>query len=165
MSSTKVSDLEEQLFGAAADLFLPIISGLTDAGENCTAQLCHIAMKQGLSSKGMAVVIWTLHLFKRPLKVSELAQSIACDTGNTSGLLDRLEEANLVERIHSNGDKRVRLIQLTTKGRKVGSQMESDYKRGWIYQELNQLSGRDRDTLINVLRRLNAAAQHSQHSR
>lgn len=161
MSTTKVAAVQPPSAATAADLFLPTVQAMINAGENLMEQLCTIAMSQGLVSKGLAVTVWRLHLHKGAIKVSDLAQSIDCDAGNTSGLLDRLEEMSLVERVLSGDDRRVRLIQLTPKGRKLGAQMEHDYRHSWIYQELKNLSPRDRSTLESVLGRLNLAANSS----
>lgn len=161
MSSTKITTLEPETTGSAADLFLPIVNGLIDAGENLVDAFCNIAMNQGLSSKGVAISVWKLHRHKVPMKVSDLAQSIDCDAGNTSGLLDRLEQAGLIERTQGDDDRRVRLVQLTAKGRKIGAQMETDYKRSWMYQGLSALSQRERDVLEIILDKLKGAASHS----
>lgn len=131
---------------------------MVEAGEHLMDQLCSIAMSQGLASKGLAVTIWRLHLNKSPLKVSDLAQHIDCDAGNTSGIIGRLEEMGLVERVQRGDDRRVRLVQLTPKGRKLGAQMEHDYRSSWIYREFNELSPRERSTFNAVLGRLNLAA-------
>ena len=162
MSSTKIQPLAEDFSSSAADLFLPLVNGVIEAGENLVDEFCSIAQGQGLTSKGVAIAIWKLHRHSAPMKVSDLAQSLDCDAGNTSGLLDRLEHAGLVERTQGDDDRRVRLVQLTPKGRKIGSQMETDYKRSWIYRSLKELSPRERDVFEDVLDRLNRAANRSQ---
>ena len=157
MSSTKITAAPTTPT-SASDLYLDIVHGLIEAGDNVVTALRTLALSQGLSSKGLAIAIWRLHLRRGPLKVTELARTIDCDTGNCSGLLDRLEEAGLIERVHMGDDRRVRLIQLTARGRKLGAQMEHDYRRTWVYKALKELSARDRDTLDEILARLNSAA-------
>src|SRR5579872_530399 len=157
MSSTKTAPSKTDPV-PATELFLNLVHGVIEAGDNAVTALRNLAFSQGLTSKPMAIAIWRLHLNKGPLKVSDLARTIDCDTGNTSGVLDRLEEAGLIERAQHGSDRRVRLVQLTAKGRKLGVQMEMDYKRTWMYRALKELSPRERETLDDILMRLNASA-------
>ncbi|MDQ6780687.1 MAG: MarR family transcriptional regulator [Candidatus Eremiobacteraeota bacterium] len=158
MSTTKVTVAPSLAPVNPAALFLPEVQAVIEAGEHLMEQLCSIAMSQGLASKGLAVAIWRLHLHKSALKVTDLAQHIDCDTGNTSGIIDRLEEMGLVERVQRGDDRRVRLVQLTPKGRKLGAHMEHDYRNSWIYREFNELNPRERSAFNAVLGRLNLAA-------
>ena len=52
----------------------------------------------------------------------ELAQRLYVTKGNISGLIDRLAQANLVERRSLSGDRRSHAIFLTPAGRKVALQ-------------------------------------------
>ena len=157
MSSTKIKPPKDDF--SASELYLNLVHGIIEAGDNAVTTLRKLAFSQGLMSKGQAITIWRLHLHAGPLKVTDLARTIDCDTGNTSGLLDRLEEAGLIDRSQHGDDRRVRLVQLTAKGRKLGAQMESDYKRTWIYRALKDLSASDRETLDDILMRLNRSAE------
>jgi DNA-binding MarR family transcriptional regulator len=48
-----------------------------------------------------------------------VAAHLKCDPSNITGLIDRIEARGLVERTLDPGDRRVRLLALTTGGRRV----------------------------------------------
>src|SRR5262249_43256592 len=56
-----------------------------------------------------------LHLIEpgRPLPMGRLADTLACDASNVTGLVDRLEARGLVQRRPSRGDRRIKEVQLT----------------------------------------------------
>src|SRR5512140_427585 len=68
----------------------------------------------GLSS----VQCHVLHLLEpgRPMPMSRLAEALACDASNVTGLVDRLESRGLVRRHASSGDRRVKVLDLTAAG-------------------------------------------------
>jgi DNA-binding MarR family transcriptional regulator len=51
-----------------------------------------------------------------PAPMRELADSLACDRSYVTGIADQLEERGLVSRV-PGGDRRVKLLELTPKGR------------------------------------------------
>jgi DNA-binding MarR family transcriptional regulator len=104
----------------------------------------------------MAIAVWHLYRSER-VTAGDLARQCGCDAGNLSSLLDRLEESGLVERVSCENDRRVRYVALTAKGRKIGSQVQSDYKRSGVYNELNRLAPREREAFTNILLRITAA--------
>ena len=66
-----------------------------------------------------------LHLIEpeRPLPMGRLAETLACDASNVTGLVDRLEARGLVQRRPSAGDRRVKVIQLTLKGSRMRARL------------------------------------------
>ena len=58
----------------------------------------------------------------------ELAQALACDNSNVTGIVDRLEARGLVERRASTDDRRVKMLVVTEAGkdlrRRVKARME-----------------------------------------
>src|SRR3712207_2309111 len=54
-----------------------------------------------------------------PRPMGELADRLSCDASNVTGLTDRLEARGLVERRPSPGDRRVKVVALTTEGERV----------------------------------------------
>lgn len=62
-----------------------------------------------------------LHLIEpeRPLPMGQLAETLACDASNVTGLVDRLERRGLVRRRSSAGDRRVRVLVLTPAGARL----------------------------------------------
>jgi DNA-binding MarR family transcriptional regulator len=62
-----------------------------------------------------------LHLIEpgRPMPMGQLAEKIACDASNVTGLVDRLESRGLVRRRASSADRRVKVLDLTPKGSRL----------------------------------------------
>jgi DNA-binding MarR family transcriptional regulator len=62
-----------------------------------------------------------LHLIEpgRPMPMGQLAQTLACDASNVTGLVDRLESRGLVRRRPSASDRRVKVLDLTAKGSRL----------------------------------------------
>src|SRR5215510_14463505 len=59
-----------------------------------------------------------LHLLEpgQPLPMGRIAEGLACDATNVTGLIDRLEIRGLVRRQASAGDRRVKVLELTPAG-------------------------------------------------
>src|SRR4051812_40762820 len=62
-----------------------------------------------------------LHLIEpgRPIPMGQLAETLACDASNVTGLVDRLESRGLVRRSPSTEDRRVKVLELTSKGSRL----------------------------------------------
>jgi len=62
-----------------------------------------------------------LHLLEpgRPIPMGQLAETLACDASNVTGLVDRLESRGLVRRRASAEDRRVKVLDLTPKGSRL----------------------------------------------
>ncbi len=62
-----------------------------------------------------------LHLIEpeRPLPMGQLAETLACDKSNVTGLVDRLESRGLLRRRPSAGDRRVKVLVLTATGARL----------------------------------------------
>jgi DNA-binding MarR family transcriptional regulator len=62
-----------------------------------------------------------LHIlaYDGPRSMSELAQTLACDASNVTGLIDRLETRGLVERRSVPRDRRMRMLALTAAGARL----------------------------------------------
>ena len=56
---------------------------------------------------------------KTPIPMRELADTMACDASNVTGLADRLERLGLVERVPGDEDRRVKFLQLTDAGTRL----------------------------------------------
>jgi len=83
--------------------------------------------------------------------MSALADSVGCDASNITGITDRLESRELIERRDDPLDRRVKLIALTTQGARLREQMlERLYRPP---DAIAELSRDDQRTLRDVLRR------------
>ena len=62
-------------------------------------------------------------LLDAPRPMGELAQLMHCDNSNITGIVDRLTERGLVERLPAEGDRRVKLVALTEAGREMAEEL------------------------------------------
>jgi len=62
-----------------------------------------------------------LHLIEpgRPVPMGQLAETLACDASNVTGLVNRLESRGLVRRRPSEEDRRVKVLDLTPTGSRL----------------------------------------------
>jgi DNA-binding MarR family transcriptional regulator len=65
----------------------------------------------------------TLRMLDEPRTMSEIATALNCDNSNVTGIVDVLEEKGLAIRRSSGSDRRVKLIELTGKGRDVRARL------------------------------------------
>ncbi|TDW18983.1 MarR family winged helix-turn-helix transcriptional regulator [Kribbella kalugense] len=85
-----------------------------------------------------------------------LAEAIGADKSRIIGTLDELQQAGLIERTPDPDDRRVRLLSITTEGRRVRRAV----RRGIQAQEqqvLESLPLVDRKTFIRILQQLHAS--------
>ena len=95
-----------------------------------------------------------LHLIEpdRPLPMGQLAQTLACDASNVTGLVDRLESRGLVRRRPSSEDRRVKVLVLTRTGAQLRTLLIDRISAPPA--ALERLSAREQRALVRILRRL-----------
>jgi MarR family transcriptional regulator, organic hydroperoxide resistance regulator len=87
----------------------------------------------------------------RPTPMNELAEALACDASNVTGLVDRLEARGFVERRADPGDRRVRTLVLTADG--IALRGEVIERMSQPPEAIARLSARDQRALRDILRR------------
>jgi DNA-binding MarR family transcriptional regulator len=95
-----------------------------------------------------------LHLIEpgRPLPMGQLAETLACDASNVTGLVDRLESRGLVRRRPSAADRRVRVLDLTPTGSRLRAILLD--RMTTPPATLGRLSLREQRALVRILTRL-----------
>ena len=95
-----------------------------------------------------------LHLIEpdRPIPMGELAETLACDASNVTGLADRLESRGLVRRRPSAGDRRVKVLVLTPSGSRLRALLLD--RMTAPVTALERLSLREQRALVRILTRL-----------
>jgi DNA-binding MarR family transcriptional regulator len=95
-----------------------------------------------------------LHLMEpdRPLPMGQLAQTLACDKSNVTGLVDRLESKGLVRRRPSAEDRRVKVLVLTPTGARLRTLLVQ--RMTAPPPALERLSAREQQALARILARL-----------
>ena len=90
-------------------------------------------------------------LHKGPLPVNVIGQKVELTTGSITTAIDRLEEKWLVLRKNDSQDRRVRVVDLTPKGRRL---IEKGYAqhRDHMEEAVSCLSQEQRRTLVELLK-------------
>ncbi|NIC06812.1 MarR family winged helix-turn-helix transcriptional regulator [Billgrantia bachuensis] len=89
------------------------------------------------------------------LKMNELSKRLRVSNGNVTGIVDRLAEDGLVERIAIEGDRRATLVRLTADGRDAFTTMAAAHE-GWVDALLDGVSAEDAHHIGELLHRLPA---------
>lgn len=89
-----------------------------------------------------------------PQKMADLADALAVTPRNVTALVDGLEGEGLVRRAPHSTDRRITLVELTCSPDRVATQFES--YQGSIERLFDELTPEDRQTLLRVLRSLEA---------
>ena len=95
-----------------------------------------------------------LHLIEpgQPIPMGRLAEALACDASNVTGLIDRLESRGLVRRQPSSEDRRIKVLELTPAGAQLRlSVLERMTKPP---DSLTRLSAEEQQALVRILKRL-----------
>jgi DNA-binding MarR family transcriptional regulator len=110
------------------------------------------ARTRSLASRGLtpndARALWSLSAEEgRP--IGQLARDWECDASNATFIVGRLEDAGLVRRYDNPADRRVKLVELTTKGERMKTELMAEYRVP--PPEILQLTETDLRTLIALL--------------
>jgi DNA-binding MarR family transcriptional regulator len=78
---------------------------------------------------GRAVSMTHMHVLatlraRGPMRMSELAEALDVSVANVTGIVNRMEERSLVERLRDAGDRRVVIAALSDEGRCVFEEMD-----------------------------------------
>ena len=95
-----------------------------------------------------------LHLLEpgRPIPMGQLAETLACDASNVTGLVDRLESRGLIRRRASEEDRRVKVLELTPTGARLRTLLLD--RMTTVPTTLGRLSEREQRALVRILTRL-----------
>lgn len=95
-----------------------------------------------------------LHLIEpgRPVPMGRVAQTLACDASNVTGLVDRLESRGLIARRPSADDRRVKAIALTPAGTRLRTRLHK--RLADPPDPFRRLSAAEQRTLVKILERL-----------
>src|SRR5712672_3497015 len=95
-----------------------------------------------------------LHLIEpeRPIPMGRLAETLACDASNVTGLVDRLESRGLVRRRPSAEDRQVKVLDLTPTGSRLRTLLLD--RMTAPPATLKRLSAGEQRELVRILTRL-----------
>ena len=95
-----------------------------------------------------------LHLIEpeQPIPMGQIAEALACDASNVTGLVDRLEARGLIRRRSSTADRRVKVLELTAAGTRLRSTVLERMTKP--PESLGRLSVSEQRMLVKILKRL-----------
>jgi DNA-binding MarR family transcriptional regulator len=123
---------------------------LFDALMASTATRAKSLAARGLTPND-ARALWSLSTDERR-PIGSLAKDWECDPSNATFIVGRLERAGLADRREDPGDRRVKLIGLTSRGARIKQQLMAEYRIP--PPEILQLSASDLRALIEILSRI-----------
>lgn len=100
-------------------------------------------------------VMAALYRDREGLKMNELSKRLRVSNGNVTGIVDRLAEDGLVERIAIEGDRRATLVRLTSSGCDAFTVMAKAHE-GWVNELLDGVDAEDAHHIGELLHRLPA---------
>lgn len=100
---------------ASVPAMTAVIERLLWLGGRLQGLAAEVAAHHGLT--GQQAVL--LRALDEPRPMRAVADHLKCDPSNVTGLIDRIERRGLVERMADPADRRVRLLALTSGGRRV----------------------------------------------
>ena len=132
------SKAEESLADEAWGLLVPLVY---------PPRFIEIAHKLGVTPS----LLGALRFLEQPQTMGRMAELLRCDPSNVTGIVDTLEERNLAKRKPSEADRRVKVVELTTAGKKLRARASEEmYKPpAWI----ESLSAADQRKLRDILQR------------
>lgn len=102
-------------------------------------QMFKIAAEYGLTSTQAFMLMLTSHEERRTMH--SFCQILGCDASNITGLVDGLERKGLVARAEHPTDRRVKVLELSPKGKqirdKILSQL-SDQNKSYVLSQLTK---------------------------
>ncbi|GAA2782371.1 MarR family transcriptional regulator [Kitasatospora paracochleata] len=125
-----------------------LMDGLARAAAAYYRHFAEVAAEQGLTLMQGKV----LSLLRRPMPMRTLAELLACDASNVTGITDRLEARGLVRRAVDQTDRRVKNVLLTEEGERTVALIRAELMSGLT--TLGQLDEDERRTLHDLLGRV-----------
>ena len=94
--------------------------------DRARSDFAAIAETLGLTALQARTVLWLEH----HSAMRDLADHLACDASNVTGLADRLEKRGVVRRVPADGDRRVKQLELTPEGARLRARLVRRVAKG-----------------------------------
>ena len=118
--------------------------------------------EEGMCLSDFAVLEVLLH--KGSLPISTIGEKVLLTNASMTSAVDRLEDRGLVVRVNSEEDRRVRLVALTTCGRRLIGDIFGRHEQE-IERMVADVGPTERDTLRAGLKTIGLAAKGMQEER
>ena len=96
---------------------------------------------------------------EKPLTKTELSNHMMVTNGNVTWLVNRMVSEDLITHMLSTKDRRVKLVELTEKGRTLFKKMVIEHEK-WLINIFKDLKSDDLSLLVNLLNRLRKVTNH-----
>jgi MarR family transcriptional regulator, 2-MHQ and catechol-resistance regulon repressor len=150
-----------QKYGKKADLALSLWVKLARAASTF-GKLTSVNIKSfGLTEPQFSVLECLGHL--GPLSSGELSKKMLVSGGNTTVVVDNLENIGLVERRHNKNDRRTIYVQLSTKGKKLFDEIFFQHAI-YVSKIASVLNEQEQKSLAQLLKKLGLALQEQIHA-
>jgi MarR family 2-MHQ and catechol resistance regulon transcriptional repressor len=110
----------------------------------------------GLGQSDFSVLEVLLH--KGPMPVNTIGPKVFLTAGSISVAVDRLHAKRLVSRTESTDDRRIRIVELTSKGRELISRVFAEHAAA-MEAATEGLSGREKAELAELLKKVGKYAE------
>lgn len=98
-------------------------------------------------------VMWILYYATLPLTQVDIGEKLIVSRSNITGILDRLEQKDMIERKTDPDDRRIYHIALTSKGRQAVNALSPDYL-GKVRQIMSALAKKESELLLGFLEKI-----------
>ena len=102
-----------------------VVDGLLEVADRVHHVVSSVAARHDLTPQQVGL----LRMLAVPVSMRAFAEELSCDPSNVTGLVDRAERLGLVARVPDPADRRVRILELTTKGRSLRSTINREVTR------------------------------------
>jgi DNA-binding MarR family transcriptional regulator len=135
--------------GSALELWLLLLK----ATFRLRSHIRPIFAERGLTGPQWRVLRMLGESATQGLTLGQISDHLGVTGGNTTGIVDKLEEAGLVERLPHPDDRRATLLQMTAQGHRVYGQVRPVLDQR-VTELLSCLSEDDKQQMIELLGRL-----------
>jgi MarR family transcriptional regulator, 2-MHQ and catechol-resistance regulon repressor len=125
------------------------------ASQSIARYLLPPVIKAGLGDSDTRVLDVLLH--KGPMPVNAIGPKVNLNPGSVSVAVDRLYRKGLVSRVESEGDRRVRTVSLTEKGREMFVPLFRQ-QAALLQQAFQDVSPKEQKRVEDVLKRIGKRA-------
>lgn len=133
---------------------------LARAYHSFAARTSRFFEEQGITGSQYGVLRCLFEAGEEGLMLSELSKRLMVTCGNTTGVVDRLEQAGYLRRERCVGDRRVVWARLTPEGARVYQRVMPAYIR-LIHELCAGLSRQDQEAITRCCEKLHLALEES----
>ncbi len=130
-----------------------VVDSLLEVTSRVHHVVCSVAARHDLTPQQLELV----RMLAVPVSMRAFAEELSCDPSNVTGLVDRAERLGLVERVPDPGDRRVRILKLTAKGRNLRNTINREVARS--LSDALALGANDHATVMGVLKPMTSATK------